>query len=159
MSNGADSYGPDPICEDDSYPRYPEGEYDVICFKAVTYPDPRYRGRGKKDGQVRPTWKCRLDCYIVSSQEPISGFFNMGNESQAAVARGSEYRRVWIMANGKAPEKRQRMSKRVFVGKAYRVRVGDVRKTHDQRPHPDGAIYSTIKEFIACLTGIPPTPP
>jgi hypothetical protein len=145
-----DADGLEPICVDDPYPHYKEGDYDVICVSVVTYPDPRFRGRGS-DGHVRPTNKCRLDCVMVTSQEPISGFFNLGNEPQPVVRRGSKYRRVWIMANGTAPRKRQRMSARTFVGKVFRVRIGNVSKDYEQGAHPDGAVYSTIKDFVACI--------
>jgi hypothetical protein len=119
-----------------------------MCAAAVIYPDPRFRAKGS-DGTVRATWKCRLDCVRVLDQEPICGFLNLGNEQHPEPRLGSEYRRVWIMANGIAPRKRQRMSKRVFVGKVYRVIVGDTRKDAQGREHPQGAVYSTIKEFIA----------
>ncbi len=37
--------GPDPICGDDPYPRYPEAHYDVMAVAAVIYQDPRFRAR------------------------------------------------------------------------------------------------------------------
>jgi hypothetical protein len=142
--------GSDPICLEEPHPHYPEGQYDVICADVVIYSDPRFHGRGS-DGKIRPTWKARADCFRVTDQAPISGFFNMGNERQPVVRRGSKFRRVWIMGNGEAPRKRQRMSKRVLIGKVFHVRISDVCKDYEQRTHPDGAIYSTIEEFIACV--------
>jgi len=55
------------------------------------------------------------------------------------------------MANGAAPRKRQQMSRRVFVGKIFRVHIADTRKAYDGKEHPEGAVYSTIKEFVACI--------
>src|SRR4051812_29102093 len=112
-----DASGPDPICGADPYPKYGEGECDVICTNVVVYRDPRFRAKGR-DGITRPTWKCRLDCCRVIDQEPICGWLNLGNEEQPDPRPGSEYRRVWIMGNGGvAPRKRQRMSKSVFKGR------------------------------------------
>ena len=151
MSDGPVEHdGPDPICREDAYPRYAECEAEVMCVGAVIYPDPRFRSRAD-DGQVRPTWKCRLDCMRLSDQAPVCGFFNMRNAASPEVKRGSAYRRVWIMASGSSPRKRQRMSKRAFVGKVFRVRIGDTRNDYNGKTHPEGAVYSTIKEFLACV--------
>lgn len=116
----------------------------------MIYPDPRFRAKGK-DGVVRPTWKCRLNCVLLLGQEPVCAFFNLCNEENPEPRRGSEYRRVWIMANGSAPHKRQRMTKSTFKGKHFHVQIGDTRKDVQGREHPEGAIYSTIKKFIECV--------
>ena len=148
MPNECNSFNADPICTDEAYPRYLPGEWEVICVKVETYPDPRFRARGK-DGILRATWKCRLDCFRVSDNAPISGFLNMGNEAKPQAGRGSRYWKTWVMASGTQPRKRQTMSRRVFVGKVFRVRVGDISKDYEGRAQPDGAVYSTIKDFLA----------
>ena len=148
MTGESNSNAPDPICTDEAYPRYPEGEWEVICIKTAIYPDPRFRARAK-DLVVRATWKCRLDCIRVSDQVPISGFFNMGNGQRPAAGRGSRYWKTWVMATGAQPRKRQTMSRREFVGKVFRVKIGDTSRDFEGREQPDGAVYSTIKEFLA----------
>jgi hypothetical protein len=150
MADARSNGGPDPICHEDPYPRYPEGEYEVIVMAVKVYPHPSFRGKGR-DGVVRPTWKIRLDCRRASDQAPVSGFLNLGNEATPDPRPGSDFRRVWIMANGIAPRKRQVMTRRVFVGKVFRVRIGDTRTDRRGREHPEGAVYSTIKEFLACI--------
>jgi hypothetical protein len=139
MAGGAaDLEGPDPICHDDIYPRYLAGEYQVLCLRAVVYKDPRFR-----------CWKCRLDCQFLTERQMVSGFLNLGTGDKPNASRGSEYRRVWIMANGPQPRRRQALSKRIFIGKVFRVRIDDTLRKHDGREHIAAERYSTIKEFLA----------
>jgi hypothetical protein len=139
MSGGAaDVEGPDPICCADIYPRYPPGEYQVLCLTATTYQDPRFR-----------CWKCRLECQFLTEREKVSGFLNLGDGQKPNAGRGSEYRRVWVMANGAQPRRRQVLSKRIFIGKVFRVLIDDTRRKHDGREHIPAERYSTIKEFLA----------
>lgn len=130
--------GPDPICGDDVYPRYLPGEYEVLCVGAEVYRDPRFR-----------CWKCRLDCQFLTERSRISGFLNLGTGEKPNAGRGSEYRRVWIMANDAQPKKRQVLSRRTFVGKVFRVRIDDTARRHDGREHIPAERYSTIKGFLA----------
>jgi hypothetical protein len=150
MTGELGSRGPDPVCGDDPHPRYPPGEYEVVCVGAVTYQDPRFRTKGP-DGVSRATWKCRLDCRFLAEPATVCGFFNMGNGPEPHVGRGSRYWKAWVMAHGTPPHKRQRPSKRTFEGKVFRVEIGDTRKDYEGDEHPEGAVYSTIKKFLACV--------
>jgi hypothetical protein len=40
------------------------------------------------------------------------------------------------------------LSARAFVGKIFQVRVADVKKRFDGREHPEGAIYSIVREIV-----------
>ena len=73
----------------------------------------------------------------------------MAKGSEPVANRGSEYWRVWVMAKGEQP-RRGRLPKKEFVGKIFRVRVGDTVTRYDKRQHSEAANYSTIKEFIEC---------
>ena len=98
----------DPICNDEQYPRYEPGNYEVRCISAEVYRDPRFR-----------CWKCRLECHFLTERAVVSGFLNLGTGDKPGAGRGSEYRRVWIMANGAQPKKRQVLSARVFRDKFF----------------------------------------
>ena len=104
------------------------------------YRDPRFRRH-----------VARLKFRLVPEGGLVCAFFNLGNGEKPKVARGSEYRRAWTIANGEQPRKRQVCSKRVFVEKIFRVCIGDVTKRHDGREHHDAEIYSTVKEILARL--------
>jgi hypothetical protein len=127
-----------PMCEDDPYPHYPPGIYEVCCFEAKIYRDPRFR-----------SWKCRLGCHFLTEPDQVSGFLNMGVGEKPKAGRGSNYRRVWIMANGESPRKRQTLSRQVFVGKIFRVQIADVETRYDGREHLKLERYSTIREFLS----------
>jgi hypothetical protein len=138
MPDGPTNGGLDPICEDSPYPRYAPGVYDVLCYRVKPYRDPRFR-----------CWKCRLDCQFLTESDTVSGFLNLGTGDKPHAGRGSEYRRVWVMANDAQPRKRQVLSARTFVGKVFRVRIADTERRHDGREHIAPERYSTIKEFLA----------
>jgi len=110
----------------------------VLCCRAKLYRDPRFR-----------CWKCRLDCQFLTEPDTVSGFLNLGTDDKPHAGRGSEYRRVWVMANDAQPKKRQVLSTRIFVGKVFRVRIADTERRHDGREHLETERYSTIKEFLA----------
>jgi len=140
MSKGAiDADGPDPICHDAPFPRYQPGEYDVCCYRVCIYLDPRFK-----------RWVCRLDCHFLTERAEVCGFLNMGAGEVPSAGRGSEYWRVWVMANGEQP-RRGRLPKSKFRGKVFRVRIADTTVRFDRREHADAARYSTIKEFLACI--------
>lgn len=131
------SSGPDPVCEQAPYPRYEPGSYEAECVAAETYRDRQFG-----------SWKCALHFSILPDGAPVFCFLHLGSKQKPIMGARSEYRRAWIIANGEQPRKRQILSKRVFVGKIFEVRVGDVEKRHDGREHPKAAIYSVVKEII-----------
>jgi len=129
--------GPDPVCEDDPYPLYKPGIYDAQCLRTRVYRHPRLR-----------SWKCEFKYMIIPSGEIIFGFLNLGTGEKPVPARGSEYRRAWMIASGDQPRKRQRLSHRVFVGKIFEVRIDYTVRTWDQREHHEADRYSTVKEIL-----------
>lgn len=126
-----------PVAEGDPYPRYPAGVYDAQCVAGGIYRDPQFRA-----------WKAVLKFRILLSGKPVWGFFHMGRRERATAGRRSNYWRAWVIANGDGPRRRQVLSPRVFKGKIFEVRIEDVTKRFDQSEHPEGAIYSTVKEII-----------
>jgi len=131
------SFAPEPICEEAPYPRYEPGIYEAECVEARNYWDRQFR-----------SWKCALRFSILQSGDPILRFLHLGSHKKPDAPPRSEYRRDWIIANGAQPRKRQALSPRVFVGKIYEIRVGDVQKRFDGREHPTPSIYSVVREIV-----------
>jgi|SRR6185312_2495605 len=130
----------DPISEQDPYPRIKSGTYDVVCLGTKVYWSTAFRRR-----------VCRLDCQLLDERTRVCGFFNLGSEKLPKAGRKSLYWRVWVMANGEQPRKRQRLSRSVFVSKFFRVRIAEVTKRYDNTEASEPEIYSTIQEWIACI--------
>ena len=128
----------EPICDDASYPRYEPGIYDAECVGADIYRDPQFRA-----------WKCRLKFSILPDGDPVYGFFHLGRRDSPHAGPRSEYRRAWAIANGNLPRKRQVLSHRTFKRKIFQVEIADVTSRFDKRPHPDVAVYSTVKQIVS----------
>jgi len=129
--------GPEPVCEQAPYPRYEPGTYEAECVATDIYRDRQFG-----------SWKCILRFLILADGSPIFCFFHLGSKKNPTAGARSEYRRAWIIANGEQPRKRQTLSRRVFIGKIFEVRIADVQKRHDGREHPKAAIYSVVKEIV-----------
>jgi hypothetical protein len=126
-----------PVADGDPYPHYPAGVYEAQCVAGSIYRDPQFRA-----------WKAMLGFRLVPGGEPVCGFFHMGRGERPAAGRRSNYWRAWVIANGDQPRRRQMLSTRVFKWKIFEVRIEDVTKRFDQSEHPEGAIYSTVKEIL-----------
>lgn len=131
------SFGPEPVDQAGPYPRYAPGIYDAECTRAATYFDNQFR-----------SWKCVLRFSILPNADPICAFLHLGCGNKPQAPPRSEYRRAWIIANGAQTRKRQVLSRHVFVGKIYEIRVGDVQKRFDGRQHPAASVYSVVKEIV-----------
>jgi len=127
-----------PIADADPYPLYPDGEREAECVGADVYPDPQFR-----------RWVARLKFQLIPDGEPICGFLNLGSKRKPEAGTRSKYRRAWIIANGAAPRKRQRLSVRAFMGRIFLVRIGQVKTFHDGSDHPAGAVYSIVREILS----------
>jgi hypothetical protein len=132
-----DDGGESPICEEAPYPRLKPGEYSARCVEAKVYLEKRFR-----------RWVCRVKYWIIPEGPHVYGFLNLGCGEKPRAGRGSEYRRVWIEANGDAPHRRQKLGHSVFRDKIFVIRVDDVRRRHDGRSHHQADVYSTVKEVV-----------
>lgn len=66
---------------------------------------------------------------------------------------GSKFYAMWTLANGKQPNRADRMSTRVFRGKIFRVRIQTVTNTAEQKARPPELRYSVIRELLELKTG------
>jgi hypothetical protein len=126
-----------PVSDRGPYPRLESGIYEAECVKADTYRDRQF-GR----------WSCALEFQLLADGTHVFCFLNLGRGAKAHAGPRSEYRRTWVIAVGTQPRRRQVLSDRVFVGKIFDVRVGDVNTRFDGRNHPEGAIYSVVREIV-----------
>jgi len=93
-------------------------------------------------------WSCVLEFSMLGGGTHVFCFLNLGHAAKPHAGPRSEYRRAWIIAAGDQPRRRQVLSARAFVGKIFQVRVADVKKRFDGREHPEGAIYSIVREIV-----------
>jgi hypothetical protein len=106
-------------------------------LEAKIYRDPQFR-----------RLVCLLRCALVlDPKREVCGFLNLGTDEKPKAGRRSNYWRAWVIANGEPPRKRQVLSRRVFVGKIFLVRIGDVEKDMDGAVHAEFEKYSVIQEI------------
>lgn len=115
----------------DVYPRYTPGTYEVRCNRVDPYEDPQFH-----------RYIALLRCNILGSKDEVVAFLNLGKEKGAKIGMRSKYRKVWCMANGGPPKNRQRLSFGMFVGKNFKVVIGD--------SGPKCSEYSKITEILEC---------
>jgi hypothetical protein len=140
MGRAAEVGGSDPVSETDPYPRIEAGTYEVRCYATKLYWSKAFR-----------RWVCRLDCQLLYDDVAVCGFLNLGNEKRSKAGRKSLYWRVWVMANGAQPQKRQTLSRSVFVDKFFQVRIGEPKRRYDNTEPSEAEKYSTVQEWIACV--------
>lgn len=129
-----------PVSRHGPYARLEPGTCQAECLKADIYRDRQF-GR----------WTCALQFSLLGDGTRVFCFLNLGRGGEPHAGPRSEYRRAWIIANEEQPRRRQILSARVFEGKIFEIRVGDVEFDSKQREHPKGAIYSVVREIVRRL--------
>jgi hypothetical protein len=129
------------VCDSDPYPRYLPGEYIARVISPRKYKH-----------QLLGAWKCELKLQLMDGGDfgTVYAFFHLGRGTKPHAGRNSNYHRVWVMANGSPPRKRQVTSERVFVGQIFKVLVGDVSKTYSGRERGEAGTYS-VCELVSLL--------
>ena len=134
----------EPICEEDPYPHYPRGKYDAECINAITFRHP-----------LLGAWKCRFKFQLVGvgydTSHVVYQFLHLGMGKEPKAGRWSKYTQAWVIANGRPAKKRQRLSSRVFKGKIFQVEIDYVQRSFKGIAHPDGQIYSVVKDILKKL--------
>lgn len=126
-----------PVCEEEPYPRYEPGVYEVECVGAKTYWHPLLR-----------CWKCRLEFKFLGTGSSVFYFLHLGSGERPHAGRNSEYMRVWIVAHGDKPRKRQTLTDRVFVKKLFEVQVEDTQRRYDGSEHAPAGKYSVVRRIL-----------
>lgn len=126
-----------PVCAHDPYPHIPPGRYDALVTKEETYYDKQYMR------------KCScLRMAILAEGVELLHYLNLGDGKHPEVRRRSKYFSAWVIARGSMPRRGQEMSPAEFLHKIFLVEVADVTKDADRYPHPNAAVYSTVKRII-----------
>jgi hypothetical protein len=123
-----------------AYPRIAPGEYRAYCKWGKQYRDPGFR-----------RWTCLLRWDVLTDDllkviACVPQWFPLGSRERPHASRRGNYLPEWILANGGAPARRDRLSPGVFVHRMARVEIGDT-----EGPAP----YSVVRRIIEWETGRP----
>jgi hypothetical protein len=67
---------------------------------------------------------------------------------------GTDLYRFMTIALGRLPYKHERLSKKIFVGKMFRLRIRDVgNRVYNGAERPSCMVYSVVDEILEVLTG------
>jgi len=135
------SLEPTPQAEDFTA-RIPEGRYDATCYKFET---------GVSFGGVR---KIYIKFRIYGGDFDGVDLFMVCTYPKTKIRPRFKYYTQWILATGRHPSKRERLSPKVFLNKMYRVIVRDTDpKFPDGKSKPDIFKHSIIDSLIEVLAG------
>ena len=126
----------------------PEGVYEMAFVRAEKYEFKSWK-----------RWKIFLWFQVVTSGNELGQKLYMGCTApgKGRVALGSKYWLAWTVAAGRRPERRDRLSTKIFRGKVFLGRVRTVKKKTDKDGYHTARLpeqyYSTIDELIERCTG------
>jgi hypothetical protein len=132
-------------------PRIEPGLYPAYCRSGDVYFDKVYR---------RHLAAIQFDVLSENGDEVLgrlTWFLNLGKKDKPNASRKSRYWGAWIKANGGPPQRRDRLSPRVFCGRMALVEVGDTTKDSKQNPVTGDEAYSVIRDVKEWLTGHRPS--
>ncbi len=128
---------------DSYYNRIPSGEYEAICYRTKA---------GPGFGQRRSVY---LFFRIQNGDYHGTELFMACTYPNGKISPRHKYFQQWIIANGSPPARGQRLARKVFPKKLYRVLVRDTQKKHSHgRPMPDVLQYSVVDSILETLTGL-----
>jgi hypothetical protein len=129
-------------------PRLPPGEYPAISRTAARYFDKVYK-----------RWVCVVhfdvfdDPVRIECRGRLTWFLNLGSGLNPRAGRRSNFWAAWTKANGGSPKRGDRLSLRVFLRRAARVRVEDTEKSHSGEHVESDQAYSVVRDVIEWETG------
>lgn len=125
--------------------KIPAGEYDAICYKTE---------KGK-------SWGGRRDCYLRfrihgGKYDGVELFMACTFPEKRISPRYKLYSQ-WMLAMGRAPFRKERISPNVFRNRMFRVLVRDTGCTYSgtNRLMPDHCQYSVVDTILEPITGVP----
>jgi hypothetical protein len=100
-------------------------------------------------------WCCAVQFDVLTDDlaevlAELTLFLNMGDSDKPHAGRRGNYWQAWIAANGGPPQRKDRLSPRVFTRRHARVRVGDTTQNFKQAPI---APYSVVRSVVGWETG------
>jgi hypothetical protein len=120
------------------YPRIAPGIYLAYCVWAKWYRDPGFK-----------RWTCLLRFDVLSNEgltvvARVPWWLDLGNGDKPHAGRRGRYFSVWILANGAAPTRGDRLSPSVFLHRMARVEIGDT---------ACGVPYSVVRKILSWESG------
>jgi hypothetical protein len=120
-------------------PRVEPGIYPAMSRSAKVY----------RDGTFQ-RWVCAvqfdvLEGDLVGVQARLTWFLNMGAGEKPHAGRRGHFWCAWVIANGATPQRRDRLSPRVFLGRQAQVLVGDTTKDFKQVRIESNNAYSVVR--------------
>lgn len=129
-------------------PRLAPGAYPAYCRAAKTYRDPVFK-----------RWVCAAQFDVLSESQETLGrltwFLNLGSADKPQVTRRRKYWAAWVKANGRPPQRRDRMSAHVFKNRYATVVVADTTRDSRQDLETKDLAYSVIRDVLSWDTGGP----
>lgn len=118
------------------------------------YPAYSRSARIVRDGYYK-RWYCAVQFDVLSDDlaevlAELTLFLNMGDAEKPHAGRRGNYWQAWITANGGPPQRKDRLSPRVFTRRQARVSIGDTTKNFKQAPV---AAYSVVRHVVRWETG------
>jgi hypothetical protein len=125
-------------------PRIEPGVYPAYCRSAKLVRDGHYK-----------RWYCAIQFDVLSDDlgevlAELTLFLNIGDGEKPHAPRRSNYWQTWIAANGGPPQRKDRLSPRVFERRYARVSVGDTTQNFKQAPI---AAYSVVRHVVRWESG------
>lgn len=129
--------------------RIEPGVYPAFARSARMYRDPQFH-----------RWVLRvnfdiLDSTLTRTVARLAWFPNLGEGPKPRAGRRSQYLAAWIDANGGQPNRRDRISPRIFLNRHARVLVEYTKLDHLQRPVASDKAYSVVRSVLRWETGLP----
>jgi hypothetical protein len=130
-------------CPPDSDPRpfVPEGNYEAVCVK---FEVKKYLGSEKK---------LYLHYEIMQGVHIGTKLFQAINYKYRSFPKASKYYTEWTVANGALPQRRDKMSPRIFKDRAFLVKVKTSKPKYDDGEFKSELFhYSIVERIIEVLT-------
>ncbi|MCP4570633.1 MAG: hypothetical protein GY841_23860 [FCB group bacterium] len=128
------------------WPQIKPGDYEAVCYKTET---------GKSWGNRRSLF---LKFRIYGGEYDGTELFMVCPYPKGQkLSRRTKYYHQWMFANGGPPARGQRLARKVFLHRMYKVLVVDTQRKRDNGTLlPDFAQYSIISTILEVMTGGPP---
>ena len=123
-------------------PLIPEGTYVV-----------GYRGHEKRKMFEREMWLLHFEIVEAGDYNGTKLFMIANYPKNGRWSVGSKFVQCWIVAQGKRPDRIDRLSPSVFRKKYFLAKVSTVKKNILGLPRPEAARYSKIDILVSLAAG------
>ncbi len=120
-----------------------DGEYDAMCYETET---------GKSFGGRRDIF---IKFRIYEGEYDGTVVIMVCTYPKGKMRLRFKYYQQWVLANGGPPKKSQRLTRKVFLHRMFKIKVRTTKRnyTNTNNPLPDNMQYSVVDTIIKPLTG------